>query len=76
MTSSNEKAQENQAKNMPIPDPSDEFPINCLTYCKLKQSNHLYKKIFIKAMKSESRNKKFYIKEWDSKFQEFFNRKV
>jgi hypothetical protein len=59
-----------------IPDPQDEFPIGADIYCRIKHLGILNTKIFQKVMSVEARYKKFFIKEWDQKYQEFFGRTV
>ncbi len=63
-------------KTKPVIDPNDEFPISAEVYCKLKHPNALQSRIFRKAMTVEARYKKFFIKDWDQKYKEFFSRKV
>lgn len=59
-----------------IPNPTDEFPINADIYCRIKRLGILNTKIFKKAMSVEARYKKFFIKEWDTKYEDFFKRTV
>lgn len=71
----NTKLIENQ-ENTVIPNPTDEFPITSEVYCKIKHLNPFQTKIFLKVVSIEARYKKFFIKDWDAKYSEFFSRTV